>query len=398
MNRLLLLLSLLAINTGIAQPGCTDPLAINYSPSATTNDGSCVYQNVTKTPQTVGVLNGALNEISGLAFNLAGDLIAHVDDTDTLLYILNPINGSIIDSIPCSGVNIDWEDISVANYQIFVGDFGNNQSGNRTDLKIYQTTYDPITLLPLQTDIIHFHYGNQTDYSNQGGNQTDFDCEAMIRRGDSLYLFSKQWVNEGTRVYRMAIADDNVTAFPTDSFTIDGLITGATTLENKQLIVLSGYTSSGAPFLELLYDFPEHNLFGGNKRRINLNVPFHQIESIATEDGLQYFLANERVAQGPVSIPPKLMSLDLSAELKDYLYPTIGLAENERMNLVLGDPFKNEVYLNTSIETTLKIVDVNGQVLYVTDLKVGENRIPLPEGSGLFFLQTPLRTFHIGMY
>lgn len=34
-----------------SQVGYTDPIALNYSPCATINNGSCVYTSITKTPQ-----------------------------------------------------------------------------------------------------------------------------------------------------------------------------------------------------------------------------------------------------------------------------------------------------------------------------------------------------------
>jgi len=46
--------------------GCTDPVANNFSASATQNDGSCTYANANITPLTSVALSSVLAETSGL--------------------------------------------------------------------------------------------------------------------------------------------------------------------------------------------------------------------------------------------------------------------------------------------------------------------------------------------
>jgi hypothetical protein len=78
-----------------------------------------------------------------------------------------------------------------------------------------------------------------------------------------------------------------------NSYDVQGLVTGATLLENKKLVVLCGYNSLLQPFTLLLYDYEANDFFSGNKRKINLNLAFHQVEGIATNNGLKYFISNE---------------------------------------------------------------------------------------------------------
>ncbi|RMG60561.1 MAG: T9SS C-terminal target domain-containing protein, partial [Bacteroidetes bacterium] len=87
MRLLTLLILLLSLAPAVlrAQPGCTDPLATNYDPTATVNDGSCQYPNTTVNPQDQYPLSDSLRETSGLAA-YAGWFWTHNDDTDTLLY------------------------------------------------------------------------------------------------------------------------------------------------------------------------------------------------------------------------------------------------------------------------------------------------------------------------
>jgi len=104
---------------------------------------------------------------------------------------------------------------------------------------------------------------------------------------------------------------------------IQGLVTGATYLKDKRLLVLSGYSATVQPFIYLLYDFTGADFFGANKRKISLNLGFHQIEGICSEDGVNYFLTNERLSYSFINIEPKLHRVDLSAYLDEYLNPPV---------------------------------------------------------------------------
>lgn len=85
------------------------------------------------------------------------------------------------------------------------------------------------------------------------------------------------------------------------------------------MIVLTGYSSSLQPFLYLLYDFNETAFFSGNKRKIGLNLPFHQVEGIATTDGLKFYISNEYFNQFTINVPQKIHTLNLSSYLQNYL-------------------------------------------------------------------------------
>jgi len=64
-------------------------------------------------------------------------LFTHNDNDDSKIYAIDTTNGSITNSYNLNGTaNIDWEEISQDENYLYVGDFGNNSSGNRTNLKI----------------------------------------------------------------------------------------------------------------------------------------------------------------------------------------------------------------------------------------------------------------------
>jgi hypothetical protein len=60
--------------------------------------------------------------------------------------------------------NTDWEEISQDSSYIYVGDFGNNYQGNRTDLHILRIEKKSFLLNQPIIDTISFSYSNQTDF------------------------------------------------------------------------------------------------------------------------------------------------------------------------------------------------------------------------------------------
>ncbi len=99
---------------------------------------------------------------------------------------------------------------------------------------------------------------------------------------------------------------------------MDGLITGATTLPANKGIVLSGYSKMLQPFVYLLSDYKNNDFSTANKRKIKIDLPFHQIEGIATQDGLLFYLTNEAIVRRPfINTPQQIHAVDLSLFLKN---------------------------------------------------------------------------------
>ena len=192
------LLSVFSIHAQIS--GCTDPVSKNYNSIATENDGSCVYKNLKLKPEYSVKLSDSINETSGLIVfdNL---LWTHNDDHDKTIYGLDSL-GKIKKKITLENVtNHDWEEISQDSTHIYIGDFGNNYSGNRTDLNILKIEKKSFLAQNPIIEKISFNYSDQTDLLAQKPNTTDFDCEAFIVSKDSIYLFSKQWKSSKTNIY-----------------------------------------------------------------------------------------------------------------------------------------------------------------------------------------------------
>jgi hypothetical protein len=299
--------------------GCTDPLSKNFNPSATINDGSCVYRSAKVKLKYSKQLAAVLHETSGLV--LSDTLLWTTnDDKDTTIYGIDTL-GVIQKKIALKNVsNKDWEEITQDSSYFYIGDFGNNVSGNRKDLHILRVEKKSIEGNTPKIDTISFYYSDQNNFNKLKSNTTNFDCEAFVVLDDSIYLFTKQWKQKRTAVYVIPKTPGNYSAQLKDTFNVKGLITSATIVPDKNLLVLSGYSTLLFPFAYLFYDYDHSNFFAANKRKIKIALPFHQIEGITTQNGLQYYLTNENFTRKPfLAIPQQLHQLDLSLFLSHYL-------------------------------------------------------------------------------
>ena len=376
----IVILSIFYVGQLYSQTGCTDILANNYDPLAVQNDGSCTYDPVNIDVSNTYLLDPVIEETSGLIY-WDDKLWTHNDNADTNLYALDPEDGSIVGNISLfPQTNTDWEEISQDADYVYVGDFGNNTQGNRRDLKIIRILKSSILNREPEMDLINFEYENQDDFSPHGPNNTDFDCEALIVTDNDIYLFTKEWISHKTRLYKLPKVPGTYSAQLLDSYQINGLVTGAVYNEEKDLVVLSGYSTLLQPFVELLYDYPEADFLKGNKRKIAVNLPFHQVEGIGSEDGLNYFLTNEKFASsGTVQ---QLHTLDLSAYLGGNL-EILPIEDSSRFVI-----FPNPTDALLEIKDIHKIFPVKYKILDSSSRIVSEGILTSKENS-IDFTQFP---------
>jgi hypothetical protein len=291
--------------------GCTDTKAKNYDPNATINDGSCSYKKKTIRFSNSSLLPTKLVETSGL-IHWNKRLWTHNDDTDTNLYALDTLTGNILETYLLPDVvNVDWEEISQDENYLYIGDFGNNASGNRTNLNILRIEKNSLLAHKPAIDFIKFKYANQINFEKQKRNTTNFDCEAFVITKDSICLFTKEWKSNKTTLYTLPKLPGDYIAQQSVSFDVEGLVTGATYLASKKRLLFCGYTKNGQPFIYLFYDFKGDNFFTGNKRKIKLKPKFQQIEGISSLDGIHYYITSEHLKFLNINNPQRIQILDL---------------------------------------------------------------------------------------
>jgi len=240
-------------------------------------------------------LDKKVAETSGLIC-VSGKFYTHGDSgDDAVLYEIDTLNGNVIRVLPIMGAhNIDWEEITSDDSFVYIGDFGNN-SGMRKDLRIYKFRTDFLKLdTVFGVDTILFQYQNQTGFSNKTY-QTNFDAEAMFATDSCLFIFSKNWGNFKTYIYRCPKIKGQYQLNIIDSINSMGLITGACKSNVSSKIMLCGYTFN-APFVIECDSF----LFPGYKNTIKRQeysaMGNIQIEAIAEVSKNRYFLTSEKLS------------------------------------------------------------------------------------------------------
>ncbi len=324
-----------------AQSGCTDPLANNYNTAAITNNGSCTYNPTNYIPVLkVNPLNGALIETSGLQF-IEGFLWTFNDSGgEPVLYCIDTITNAILQSVTLGGAtNTDWEDISYDGIHVYVGDFGNNINGGRTNLRIYKFPFssipdrlsNPMATIPAaDIEVIQFTWSDQPQPPVTVAPQTTrFDCEAMIVDAGKIHLFTKNFGEQNTVHYEISpITAGNRVAMPVDTFPTNYLVTGADKMPGENIIVLLGYVvpnpfagNFGNHFITILSDYPATHYFSGNKRTLNLpNVlTMGQAEGIAFRNNRYGYISNEAVNQSGLNIPSQLKAFDIRSFITETI-------------------------------------------------------------------------------
>ena len=262
-------------------------------------------------------LDARLAETSALAFDAAGRLFT-VNDGEAVLYEVDTLTGAVVSErrlSPERSPTADWEALAIRGDTVYVGDFGNNASGNRTDLRVLRFRLGgDATVLPV-VDTIAFSYADQSDLTPTAPNATDFDCEAMVVTADSVYLFTKEWVSFGAAVYALPNRPGRHVAQPRGRIDSLGLVTDAHFRPADSTLVLSGYSPILQPFVFLMTDVDAGRLPNAGGRRVQLNLSFHQVEGVASADGRRYFLSNERFRRSVIDVPAGLSVVELGGLL-----------------------------------------------------------------------------------
>ncbi len=359
MNKIFVFISFFISVSCFAQvAGCTDVQATNYSSQATINDGSCTYSATTISPTQVLSLSDSIIETSGLIY-CNNKLYTHNDNADLTIYELDTLSGLITNKVLLPNcINVDWEDISQDSLYFYVGDFGNNVHGNRINLQILRINKSSLFTSNPNIDTISFSYSNQTDFTQQAANQTNFDCEAFIVTKDSIFLFTKQWINSKTSLYGLSKLPGSHLAILKDSMDSQGLITGATLLKDKNVIALCGYTKFLQPFITLLYDYKSNFFFKANKRRLDLSLSFYQTEGICFKNKNTVYVSNEKYSNSFFSTDQKIHQFDLNSYLTNYYNPIQTGLYNQKENefndvLISPNPFNQSITIYSKSHHTI---------------------------------------------
>jgi hypothetical protein len=246
-------------------------------------------------------LEEEMKETSGIIFFEGSIWTINDSGGNPEIYKIDKATGTVSQMVSiANGSNRDWEDITQDDKYIYAGDFGNND-GNRTDLKIYKINKADITgkkKVTVDATIIGFSYSDQQSFEENSHNH-NFDCESLISVGDSLMIFSKDWADDKTRMYKIPKIPGQYNIDPLETFDADGLVSGADFSEVDHKLVLIGYKDH-IPFIFLVNDFNGRTLLGKEIFRFNLfKMKGSQTEGVAWSTGETVLFTTEQTKSYP---------------------------------------------------------------------------------------------------
>lgn len=306
-----------------------------------------------------------LNEVSGILVLEDAVWVMLDSGNPNAIHRVDPMTGSVLRTVTLDGVtNTDWEEMTTDGTWVFVGDFGNN-AGARTDLRIHRFPVSALldegaSSVPVGT--IHFSYLDQVDFT-PAMDATEWDCEAFIATGDSLFLFTKNWVDRTTHLYGLPAIPGNHQAIPRGSMDTQGLITGAAYDPNSGTIALIGHELDEQPFVWQLSGYMEHSFFSATAIRRPIALTATQVEAIAwtAPDTVQF--ACERNMHGSARLWEMPLDLDMRITKEaPFIRPTLHT-----------DPVGSTLQLNhLHGPAKVRIIDMTGQTVLVAAIRDGQ--------------------------
>lgn len=138
--------------------------------------------------------------------------------------------------------NRDWEDIAIDGQgNLYIGEIGNN-GNRRQNLGVYIVPEpDPLEASATEpAQFIPFRYPDQEGFPPE---KMNFDSEALVYAGDSLYLLTKHRSDSETKLYRFPSLQPQEEPHVLEllgSFDIGGMVTGAdVSLDGRNLVVVT---------------------------------------------------------------------------------------------------------------------------------------------------------------
>lgn len=235
------------------------------------------------------------------------------------LYQIDERSGRIVKTFNIQNAsNVDWEDIAYDDNYVYIGDFGNNR-GNRRDLKVYKIPRASLrTSKRARAEIIHFSYSDQKDFQSKP-QHNNYDCEAMIAYHGKLYLFSKNWQNQKSRLYELSTTAGRHKAHYISTFNTQGMVTGASINRELGILLLTTYSPLLSVNIWAFTNFNGTNLFKGDAKKLKFSTPLQgQVEGITFIDNYHAYLSSERFQKYIFSFDALLYTLDFSREFDSY--------------------------------------------------------------------------------
>jgi hypothetical protein len=218
-------------------------IAVSWSSKHSDNAGTSLSDSLACPARLPFFLPDELQETSGLVW--FDNILWTINDSgnEPLIFGFSPDDGHILRTIKLVNANnVDWEEITADEKYLYVGDIGNND-GSRQNLCIYFVPLSNLLkngFLEVQAGKIEFIYSGQDSFKYSPF-KTPWDAESFLVFNDSVYVFTKDWVDEGSSVFVFPAMVGAHRAVQTNLLNVEGLLTGATTDPGTGTIIFCGY-------------------------------------------------------------------------------------------------------------------------------------------------------------
>lgn len=183
-----------------------------------------------------------LSETSGLVV-IDGEVWTHNDTYgQNKLYRLNHGLTAIAKVVTVdNSTNRDWEDLAQDQQFLYVGDIGNNLAKRKGGV-IYKIDRSQLNQQQVVTPIAVLNY-QYSDFKKGWFNKHNFDSEAITVVGDELWLFTKNWKDEKTKLYKLDKSKVERVQYinPIAEYPSKGLITGVDYDPKTATLAFLGY-------------------------------------------------------------------------------------------------------------------------------------------------------------
>lgn len=144
--------------------------------------------------------------------------------------------------------NFDWEALALGDEQLYLLDCGNNR-GDRIWMQLYAVPLSGLKQASVGVERSDFRWGD-TQYQ-VARREHNNDCEAAAWVDGQIWLFTKNWQDQQSRLYKLTPGTDRQQLLTQKIMNVGGLVTGADYSAEHKMLVLLGYGSG----LRLLQPF-----------------------------------------------------------------------------------------------------------------------------------------------
>ncbi len=163
----------------------------------------CVFSLSAQRMKTITKLVPELDESSGLlVYTDSTWLTINDSGNEPILYEINRLGKIVSRTTFANAANFDWEELQYdKSGYLYIGDIGNNQQ-SRNSLTIYKFHRDSVGKSNVITEEIDFYYPEQLAFPPLKS-ERNFDAEAFLVQGDSIFIFTKDWSKPFTGISKI---------------------------------------------------------------------------------------------------------------------------------------------------------------------------------------------------